>query len=97
MLAERDRLSREIHDTLAQGLASIVLFSRAAQDSLAQDRPDAAAEQLRVLESTASADLAEARRFVRAWPRRAWPPGSNRPCAIWSTACRGMPSPQAPT
>ncbi|GLU87525.1 two-component sensor histidine kinase [Kocuria sp. NBRC 114282] len=65
VLAERDRLSREIHDTLAQGLASIVLFSRAAQDSLAQDRPDAAAEQLQVLESTASADLAEARRFVQ--------------------------------
>lgn len=65
VLAERDRLSREIHDTLAQGLASIVLFSRAAQDSLEHGRPEAAAEQLRVLESTASADLAEARRFVQ--------------------------------
>lgn len=63
--AERDRLSREIHDTLAQGLASIVLFSRAAQDSLAHQRWDAAADQLRVLEQTASADLAEARRFVQ--------------------------------
>lgn len=65
VLAERDRLSREIHDTLAQGLASIVLFSRAAQDSLEHGRTEAVAEQLRVLESTASADLAEARRFVQ--------------------------------
>ncbi|WP_156801653.1 sensor histidine kinase [Corynebacterium mastitidis] len=33
-LAERERLSREIHDTLAQGLNSIVLFSRACQKNL---------------------------------------------------------------
>ncbi|WP_144794421.1 sensor histidine kinase [Kocuria palustris] len=65
MLAERDRLSREIHDTLAQGLASIVLVSRAAQDSLAHRSLETAAEQLRVIEQTASADLAEARRFVQ--------------------------------
>lgn len=64
-LGERDRLSREIHDTLAQGLASIVLVTRAAQDSLAGGRTTAAAEQLAVIESTAVADLAEARRFVR--------------------------------
>lgn len=33
-LAERERLSREIHDTLAQGFNSIVLFSRACQKNL---------------------------------------------------------------
>ncbi|WPF66114.1 MULTISPECIES: sensor histidine kinase [unclassified Corynebacterium] len=33
-LAERERLSREIHDTLAQGFNSIVLFSRACEKNL---------------------------------------------------------------
>lgn len=62
---ERERLSREIHDTLAQGLSSIVLMSRAAQHSL--DRQDAplARERLGVIEATAAENLAEARRFVR--------------------------------
>lgn len=32
MLAERTRLAREIHDTVAQGLASIVLLSRAGDE-----------------------------------------------------------------
>ena len=40
-MEERERLSREIHDTVAQGLSSILLVSRAAQASLA--RGDAAA------------------------------------------------------
>ncbi|KQB84704.1 sensor histidine kinase [Corynebacterium oculi] len=33
-LAERERLSREIHDTLAQGFNSILLFSRACEKNL---------------------------------------------------------------
>ncbi|MGW2303959.1 histidine kinase, partial [Streptomyces sp. NPDC001809] len=32
-LAERERLAREIHDTLAQGLSSIQLLLRAAERS----------------------------------------------------------------
>lgn len=59
---ERERLSREIHDTVAQGLSSILLLSRAAQgDPL----PGKAAERLHVIETTAGENLAEARRFVR--------------------------------
>nr|WP_078644945.1 sensor histidine kinase [Streptomyces varsoviensis] len=97
-LAERQRLAREIHDTLAQGLSSIVLLARAAQAAAAAEpaAPERAAlptpglqstglqstglptpdpqsaglqtarAHLREIERTASDNLAEARRFVRA-------------------------------
>lgn len=63
VLQERGRLSRDIHDTLAQGFSSIVLLARGRsvvtheaglQDLLAQ------------VESTASTNLAEARSVVSA-------------------------------
>lgn len=56
-LEERERLSREIHDTVAQGLSSIVLLSRAAQK-------DPSPETLALIEKVASENLSEARRFV---------------------------------
>ena len=61
-LEERERLSREIHDTVAQGLSSILLLSRAARGT---DDPRTKEEQLAVIEDVASENLAEARRFVR--------------------------------
>ncbi|UGY94182.1 sensor histidine kinase [Streptomyces gobiensis] len=66
-LAERQRLAREIHDTLAQGLSSIVLLSRAAESAL-PDRADTATARIRIRETgrTAADNLAEARRFVQA-------------------------------
>ena len=63
-LAERERLARDIHDTLAQGLSSIVLISRAARKSLATGDADAAARQLGAIDQAASDNLAEARQFV---------------------------------
>ncbi|WP_436847486.1 histidine kinase [Streptomyces aureus] len=63
-LAERERLAREIHDTLAQGLSSIQLLMRAAQRLLPPDSP--AAPHLEQARATAQDNLAEARRFVRA-------------------------------
>ncbi|MDH6575770.1 sensor histidine kinase [Kitasatospora sp. MAP5-34] len=65
VLAERQRLAREIHDTLAQGLSSIVLLARSAESALPAD-PAAASERIREVGQTASANLAEARRFVQA-------------------------------
>ena len=62
---ERERISREIHDTLAQGLSSILLISRATQATPAAQADSALAEQLDTIESVASENLAEARRFVR--------------------------------
>lgn len=64
-LEERERLAREIHDTLAQGLSSIVLMSRAGQNRLAQGRADQAEESLALIEKSASENLAEARRFIK--------------------------------
>lgn len=64
-LEERERLSREIHDTVAQGLSSIVLLSRAARGSQkGGELPPQLAEHLDLIEKTASENLAEARRFV---------------------------------
>lgn len=63
-LAERERLAREIHDTLAQGLNSILLLSRAAEKSVAAEDGAAAGEQVRAIGGAAADNLAEARRFV---------------------------------
>lgn len=63
-LAERERLAREIHDTLAQGLSSIQLLLRAAERSLPSDAP--AAAHVRRAREAAQDNLAEARSFVRA-------------------------------
>ncbi|MGO4591643.1 sensor histidine kinase [Paenarthrobacter sp. 2TAF44] len=65
VLAERERLAREIHDTLAQGFSSIVLMGRSAGKALDEGDVKAANERLRIVQDTASANLAEARSFVR--------------------------------
>ena len=59
---ERARLAREVHDTMAQGLSSIVLLGRAMDKQLGEGDP--ARETLEVIRATASDNLAEARRFV---------------------------------
>ncbi|GGY39260.1 sensor histidine kinase [Streptomyces omiyaensis] len=63
-LAERERLAREIHDTLAQGLSSIQLLLRAAERALPEGSP--AAGHIDRARQAAQDNLAEARRFVRA-------------------------------
>ncbi|TFI12835.1 sensor histidine kinase, partial [Micrococcus endophyticus] len=62
---ERERLAREIHDTLTQGLASIVLVSRAAQDALDAQDPALARTRMETVRTTAAENLDESRRFVR--------------------------------
>ncbi|MDI9884664.1 sensor histidine kinase [Streptomyces sp. HNM0645] len=65
VLAERDRLAREIHDTLAQGLSSIQLLLRAAERALPH-APQNAARHVDQARQAAVDNLAEARRFVAA-------------------------------
>ncbi|MDX3227409.1 sensor histidine kinase [Streptomyces sp. ME19-01-6] len=60
---ERERMARDIHDTLAQGFASIVVLAEAARAGLASD-PARSAQQLRSIESTARENLTEARELV---------------------------------
>jgi len=62
VLAERARLAREIHDTLAQGLSSIQMLLHAAERA-DPERPGV--EHIRLARDTAAANLADARRFIR--------------------------------
>lgn len=61
-LAERARLAREIHDTLAQGLSSIQMLLHAAERA---DPDRAGVAHIRLARQTAAANLADARRFIR--------------------------------
>ncbi|WP_181387096.1 sensor histidine kinase [Streptomyces sp. Act143] len=60
---ERERIARDIHDTLAQGFASIIVLAEAARAGLSDD-PVRSTQQLRSIESTARENLAEARELV---------------------------------
>ncbi|CAL9454697.1 hypothetical protein SUDANB37_02527 [Streptomyces sp. enrichment culture] len=62
-LAERQRLSMEIHDTLAQGLSSQRMLLQAADRTWDAD-PEGARRHVRTAASIAEHNLAEARRFV---------------------------------
>ncbi|MFF3787009.1 sensor histidine kinase [Streptomyces sp. NPDC001933] len=69
---ERERMARDIHDTLAQGLASIVVLAEAARAGLDAE-PVRSAQQLRSIESTARENLAEARELVGSAQQRGGP------------------------
>lgn len=69
ILEERQRMAREIHDTLAQGFISIVMHLEAADQALPDDA--AARQHLNRARDTARESLAEARRFV--WALRSDP------------------------
>ncbi|UZX04174.1 sensor histidine kinase [Arthrobacter sp. CDRTa11] len=71
-LAERERMAREIHDTLAQGFTSIAMLSEAAQAQLRtlpamgapDDRDLGLMHSLTAISQTARDNLAEARSLV---------------------------------
>ncbi|GAA2214407.1 sensor histidine kinase [Nonomuraea monospora] len=64
VLEERERLAREIHDTLAQGLTSMGILLQAADRTWAAD-PALARAHVRRAAAAAAENLDEARRFVR--------------------------------
>lgn len=64
--SERERLAREIHDTIAQDLTGIVLLAQRAQRELHAADPAAAAETVATLEEGARTTLAETRALVAA-------------------------------
>lgn len=61
---ERERIARDIHDTLAQTLAGLVLLSERAGRQARDGRTDAAAEAIATIEQTAREALAESRALV---------------------------------
>ncbi len=65
VLQERNRMAREIHDTLAQGLTGIIIQLEVAQDNLLDDIEEAQRHIVRA-HSLARESLAEARRSVQA-------------------------------
>ncbi|GGT19140.1 sensor histidine kinase [Nonomuraea spiralis] len=69
---ERERMAREIHDTLAQGFASIVVLAEAARSGL-DSAPYRSEQQLRSIEATARENLAEARELVGSAREPGWP------------------------
>ncbi|MFE4518703.1 sensor histidine kinase [Kitasatospora sp. NPDC056783] len=72
---ERARLAREIHDTLAQGFASIIVLAEAARSGLDTD-PARSAQQLLSIENTARENFAEARVLVGSASQVSLTPGS---------------------
>ncbi|MFI0235164.1 sensor histidine kinase [Streptomyces sp. NPDC016845] len=98
---ERERLAREIHDTLAQGFASIIVLAEAARAGLdtqmsaqpgtSPDTPpgpqlERSAQQLSSIEQTARENLAEARALVGATP----PPGGAVQGSVAATLRRTL-------
>jgi len=62
--SERERLAREIHDTIAQDLTGLVLLAQRAGRELSTGDTAAASEQLTLLEEGARTALAETRALV---------------------------------
>ncbi|MCL4396199.1 MAG: sensor histidine kinase [Chloroflexi bacterium] len=92
VLEERARLAREIHDTLAQGLVSIVMHLEAAEQAL-PDGTSATSQHLDQARRAARENLAEARRFVwalqpEALERDALPKALERTAARWTEESR---------
>ncbi|MFD8302589.1 sensor histidine kinase [Streptomyces sp. NPDC059690] len=62
-LTERERMAREIHDTLAQGFTSLLMLVQAVEAELDHDLPEAR-RHLALMDETARQNLAEARALV---------------------------------
>lgn len=61
---ERERMAREIHDTLAQTLAGLVILAERAGRQSRDGEPEAAAQTIRTVEDAARVALEEARALV---------------------------------
>jgi signal transduction histidine kinase len=67
VLAERERLAQEIHDTLAQGFTSVVMLAQTTQAQLDAGQDEAARGRVAQIEQVARDNLAEARALVAAF------------------------------
>ncbi|GAA5115893.1 sensor histidine kinase [Haloechinothrix salitolerans] len=93
-LAERERIAREIHDTVAQGLSSIQLLLRAAERAVPPD--SSALPHIQQARTAAQDNLTEVRHVVRALT----PPdlADNSLPAALERLCTSVPdAPDAPT
>ncbi|HNT77800.1 MAG TPA: sensor histidine kinase [Anaerolineae bacterium] len=75
LAAERQRMARELHDTLAQGVAGLILQLEAADSHLTQGRAERAQSIVQQAMARARATLADARRAID--DLRAAPPAAD--------------------
>src|SRR5271154_2425904 len=66
VIAERNRMARDIHDTLAQGFTGVIVHLGAASEATAKGLTQKSADHLAQADGLARGSLAEARRSVRA-------------------------------
>jgi len=66
ILEERNRMARDIHDTLAQGFTGVIMQLEAAETAIERRRPNQVNEHLRRAGGLARESLSEARRSVHA-------------------------------
>ena len=64
VLAERQRLARELHDSVTQSLYSVTLYANAAALALAADKQDVAAGYLHELQETAQEGMRDMRQLI---------------------------------
>jgi len=64
VVAERNRLAREVHDTLAQGFTGVIMHLEAAEEAMSRHRAEVVAGHLRGAGEIARDGLREARRSV---------------------------------
>src|SRR5262245_43268611 len=66
ILEERNRMARDIHDTLAQGFTGVIVQLESAEDAIASGRRKEVNKHLRRASELARRSLNEARRSVHA-------------------------------
>jgi len=66
IIEERNRMARDIHDTLAQGFTGVILHLEAAEEAMARERMDIVSGHLHGAGEIARDGLREARRSVQA-------------------------------
>ena len=71
VVAERNRMARDIHDTLAQGFTGIIMQLEAAKGAAAQGNPAEVTDRISRASELARSSLGAARRSVRALRPRA--------------------------
>lgn len=64
VVQERNRLARELHDSVSQSLYGLVLSAEAARRNLAAGKTEAGAEELESMSATARSALAEMRLLI---------------------------------